>query len=119
MEQSKIYLLSSLALILAAIALIILGNNSVTFTLASLAFIGSGMLYSKFQQEVIFNDFEEKLMNGEFASEEDGEIPQATIDVDDLSESDREVLSRIMGIDFDDEGGYTKRSEINQEETKV
>lgn len=117
MNNSKTFLLSSLALIIGAILLIIIGG-SIAFTLASLAFIGSGVLYSKFQFEVDLENFQDQIASGVFASEEDGEIPEAVIDLEEISESDREVLSRIMGIDFATGEDYTEISEIKQEETE-
>lgn len=117
MNQSKIFLLSSLALITGAILLIIIGG-SVAFTLASLAFIGSGMLYSKFQFEVDFENFQEQIASGVFASEEDGEIHETIIDFEELSEDDREVIQRVMGIDFGNGEDYTGKTEIKQGETK-
>lgn len=117
MTNSKTFLISSLALIIGAILLIIIGG-SIAFTLASLAFIGSGVLYSKFQYALDFEQFEQKIMSGEIASEEAGEMPEAVIDLEELSEEDREVIQRVMGIDFATGEDYTEISEIKQEESK-
>ncbi|QDP66562.1 MAG: hypothetical protein Tp1111DCM1126091_68 [Prokaryotic dsDNA virus sp.] len=117
MNNSKTFLLSSLALIIGAILLIIIGG-SVAFTLACLAFIGSGVLYSKFQYALDFEDFERKVMSGQIDTEEAGDMPEAIIDLEELSESDKEVVQRLFGIDFATGEDYTEISEIKREETK-
>ena len=47
-------------------------------------------------------------MNGEIASEEDGEVVETVVNLEELSESDKEVLQRVMGITFETSVEETK-----------
>ena len=101
MIGSKNCLLLSLGLITIAILLIIIGG-SVAFTAACLCFIASGGLYHKSIMESDLEAFEQALVNGEI-EETAGEMPENVVDLESLSESDREVIQRVFGFEFETE----------------
>jgi len=100
MISSKNCLLLSLGLIIIAILLIIIGG-SVALTAACLCFVGSGALYMKSIYQADFEEFERQVMQGEINEEYAGDFPEFTIDLDNISEEDQEVLERLMGMTFE------------------
>lgn len=103
MIGSKNCLLLSLGLITIAILLIIIGG-SFAFTAACLCFIASGGLYHKSIMEADIEDFERKIASGDVDFEESaGEMPENVVDLESLSESDREVIQRVFGFEFETE----------------
>tara|TARA_Y100000593_G_scaffold94032_1_gene191236 strand:+ start:39781 stop:40110 length:330 start_codon:yes stop_codon:yes gene_type:complete len=107
MIGSKNCLLLSLGLITIAILLLIIGG-SIAFTGAYMLFIASGAMYHKSIMENDIENFEAAMMNGEIASEEDGEIPENVVNLEELSESDKEVISRVFGFEFETDEEETK-----------
>jgi hypothetical protein len=103
---SKIYTVSSLLCILSAIMLIIIGG-SVAFTLACMLFLSSGYLHARAIMESDLEAFEQALVNGEI-EENAGEMPENVVDLESLSESDREVIQRVFGFEFETDEEETK-----------
>lgn len=99
MISSKNCLLLSLGLIIIAIVLIIVGG-SVAFTGACLSFIGAGALWDRSLYMAEFEEFEQQIVNGQINEEYAGDFPEFTINLDEISEQDKETLERVMGMKF-------------------
>lgn len=101
MIGSKNSLILSLLLIILAIGGIMIGG-SIAFTIACLLFIASGGMYHKSLMEADIEEFERKISEGEIGVEENaGEMPENVVDLESLSESDREVIQRVFGFEFE------------------
>lgn len=102
MIGSKNCLLLSLLLIILAIGGIMIGG-SIAFTISCMLFIASGAAYHKSIMEADLENFEQAIMNGEITEESAGNVPEFTVDLESLSESDREVIQRVFGFTFETE----------------
>ncbi len=101
MLNSKECLLISLACVITAIGLIIVGG-SVLFTVACLLFAIAGGMHHKSIVEGDLEKFSKMIENGDVDFEENaGEMPDNMVDLESLSESDKEVIQRVFGFEFD------------------
>lgn len=104
MIGSKNCLLLSLLLIILAIGGIMIGG-SIAFTISCMLFIASGAAYHKSIMEADLEAFEQAIVNGEISEESAGIMPEFTIDLEEISDSDRETLERLFGMKFETEEG--------------
>ena len=102
MIGSKNCLLLSMLLIILAIGGIMIGG-SIAFTISCLLFIASGAAYHKSIMEADLEEFQEAMLSGEISEESAGVMPEFTIDLEEISDSDRETLERLFGMKFESE----------------
>lgn len=108
MIGSKNCLILSLLLVILAIGGIMIGG-SIAFTISCLLFIASGATYHKSIMEADIESFEQRITSGGFEFDEGaGEVAETVINLAELSESDKEVLQRVMGITFETSVEETK-----------
>jgi len=103
MISSKNSLLISLLLIILAIGGIMIGG-SIAFTGACMLFIASGAMYHKSSVDADVEEFQRQIQEGlvEF-DEEAGEMSEMVVDLNEISESDKEVVQRLFGFEFETE----------------
>lgn len=115
MLNSKECLLISLACVITAIVLIIVGG-SVPFTVACLLFAIAGGMHHKSIVEGDLENFSKMIESGDVDFEETaGEIPENVVDLESLSESDREVIQRVFGFDLASGEDYTVMQSFTKE----
>lgn len=115
MIGSKNCLLLSLLLIILAVGGIMIGG-SIAFTISCMLFIASGAAYHKSIMEAGLESFEQAIMSGEITEESAGNVPEFTIDLESLSESDREVIQRVFGFDLASGEDYTTIRQDDKQE---
>ena len=100
MIGSKNCLLLSMLLIILAIGGIMIGG-SIAFTISCMLFIASGAAYHKSIMEADLESFQDAMLSGEIAEEIAGNVSEFTIDLEEISDSEREMLERLFGMTFE------------------